>query len=52
VRPQARALGHDGFLALPLARLAGRVLEAGGGKDAQALAPLYVRGADIRPPQA
>jgi tRNA threonylcarbamoyladenosine biosynthesis protein TsaB len=52
LRPQARALGHDGFLALPLARLAGRVLERGGGKDARALAPLYVRGADIRPPQA
>jgi tRNA threonylcarbamoyladenosine biosynthesis protein TsaB len=52
LRPQARPLGHDGFLALALARLAGRALERGEGRDAQALAPLYVRGADIRPPRA
>jgi tRNA threonylcarbamoyladenosine biosynthesis protein TsaB len=48
LRPEARILEVDPCLALPLARLAARVLREGGGSEANALVPLYIRGADIR----
>jgi len=50
LRPEARILEPDLFLAVPLARLALTELRAGRAQDASTLAPLYIRGADIRLP--
>jgi tRNA threonylcarbamoyladenosine biosynthesis protein TsaB len=48
--PDATIASPDLFLAAPLARLAAPLLAAGRGHGPEALAPLYVRGADIRLP--
>ncbi len=50
--PEAEILDADLFLAAPLGRLAGPMLAAGRGRGPEALTPLYIRGADIRPPSA
>jgi tRNA threonylcarbamoyladenosine biosynthesis protein TsaB len=47
--PRGRIVETDPFLAVPLGRLALRALREGGGRGPEELAPLYVRGADIRP---
>ena len=48
--PDALIADPDLFLAAPLGRLATPLLAAGRGHGPESLAPLYVRGADIRLP--
>jgi tRNA A37 threonylcarbamoyladenosine modification protein TsaB len=48
--PNALIADPDLFLAAPLGRLATPLLAAGRGHGPESLAPLYVRGADIRLP--
>jgi len=47
--PEAHLLDADLFLAVPLGRLALRTVRTGGATGPEALKPLYVRDADIRP---